>query len=183
MKIYTKTGDKGETALLGGTRVSKADLRLNAYGAIDELNSFIGMLRSYPVDKKLAEIIIGIQKNLFKMGAYLASEEESSVPGYLLINNSDIAILEKQIDRMEKDLKPLRHFILPGGHPMVSFCHMARTVCRRSERLTVELSEKTKVNLAVVQYLNRLSDYLFVLSRFLEQKYEVEEIEWNPKLD
>jgi cob(I)alamin adenosyltransferase len=188
MKIYTKTGDKGETSLFGGQRVKKYNLRIEAYGTIDELNSYIGLIRDQKLDKKSFEILIKIQNQLFTIGAMLATppdkeklksgKDRLQIPK---ISEKDISLLEEEIDIMNTSLKPMTHFILPGGHQTVSFCHIARCICRRAERITVELSENEIVNDGVLIYLNRLSDYLFVLARKLTYDNDVKEIAWNSK--
>ncbi|MBN7810484.1 cob(I)yrinic acid a,c-diamide adenosyltransferase [Algoriphagus sp. H41] len=182
MKIYTKTGDQGITSLLGGKRVPKSDLRIDAYGTIDELNSFIGLVRDQEVNAKRADFLKEIQDRLFTIGADLATapgKDKVKKPDLL---PQDIEALEQEMDRMEAELPMLTAFILPGGHPSVSFCHVARTVCRRGERLAVELSSIEPVAELVIQYLNRLSDYLFVLGRKMAQELEVEEVTWAPRL-
>lgn len=182
MKIYTKTGDEGITSLLGGLRVPKSDLRIDAYGTVDELNSYLGLLKDQPVNEKRADFLKEIQDRLFTIGADLAT-----VPGKDKVKKpdlhvEDVALLEKELDKMEASLPPLTAFILPGGHTSVSFCHLARTVCRRTERITVELASFEEVSGLVIQYLNRLSDYLFVLGRKMAQELEVEEVTWKPRL-
>lgn len=181
MKIYTKTGDQGITSLLGGVRVPKSDLRIDAYGTLDELNSYLGLLRDQEVNKKRAELLKTIQDRLFTIGADLAT-----VPGKDKVKkpdlfHEDVALLEREMDAMETELPMLTAFILPGGHTSVSFCHLARTVCRRAERIVVELASEEQVSELVIQYLNRLSDYLFVLGRKMAQELEVSEITWKPR--
>jgi len=182
MKIYTKTGDKGQTSLIGGTRLLKSDDRINAYGTIDELNSYIGLLRDQDVNNNKKDILKEIQDRLFTIGALLASDPEKSkmkVPDLL---ESDVKFLELKIDEMEAELIPLKEFVLPGGHQSVSFCHIARCVCRRAERLTVSLQQKEFVPEVVIIYLNRLSDYLFVLSRMMCKELGAEEATWKPRI-
>ncbi|WP_057936648.1 cob(I)yrinic acid a,c-diamide adenosyltransferase [Algoriphagus resistens] len=181
MKIYTKTGDEGQTSLLGGTRVPKFDVRIDAYGTVDELNSYIGMLRDQEVNWMRTEILKEIQDRLFTIGADLATDPAKQNVKKPDLLESDIKMLEKQIDEMEKPLVPLTSFILPGGHPSVSFGHLARTVCRRCERIVTELAAMEVVSELVIQYLNRLSDYLFVLSRKMAQELNVDEVTWNPR--
>jgi cob(I)alamin adenosyltransferase len=181
MKVYTKTGDKGTTALLGGTRVSKAHLRLEAYGSVDELNSFMGLLRDQEVNQARRELLKQIQDRLFTLGAHLATAPDKQVNRVPDLLDSDIELLEVAIDEMEKDLPPLKNFILPGGHQSVSFCHIARTVCRRTERAAVALNEQEAVVEIIIRYLNRLSDYLFVLGRKMAQELEAEEVSWRPR--
>lgn len=179
-KIYTKTGDLGETSLFGGKRLPKSSLRIEAYGTLDELNSYIGLVRDCVTNDHLRTMLKEIQDRLFTIGAHLASDPEKSmqVPD---IELGDVEILEKEMDKMEESLPPLKNFILPGGHTTVSFCHIARCVCRRTERLVVELSQQEAVEAILLQYLNRLSDYLFVLARKLAQDLQAEEIIWKTR--
>ncbi len=181
--VYTKTGDKGTTALIGGTRVKKHNRRLDAYGTVDELNSFVGMLRSYDIDQHTKDVIITIQNELFIIGAYLATDSSrSDLRDKLDCDEKKIEMLEREMDEMESKLPPLRNFVLPGGHPLVTYSHICRTVCRRVERIVSELAEETEINGWVLRYVNRLSDYFFVLSRFMTDYFNVEEIPWKPKL-
>ncbi|QZT36801.1 cob(I)yrinic acid a,c-diamide adenosyltransferase [Halosquirtibacter xylanolyticus] len=182
MKVYTKTGDKGKTSLFGGTRVDKFDPRLEAYGTIDELNSYVGMVRSFVEKSSMEEeTLIEIQKKLFVIGGVLATDEEKIEPSKRLIcEDDDIKLLENEIDRMDESLIPLEFFILPGGEQGSSFCHLARTVCRRSERLVLKLSKEIDVQENVLKYLNRLSDYMFVLSRYIAHQKNVKETPWIP---
>lgn len=180
MKIYTKTGDQGTTSLFGGKRVSKADLRIDAYGTVDELNSYIGLVRDQDVNKKRQDILLHIQDRLFVVGSMLAAEPGNTKVKIPFLNEDDVISVEKQIDAMDAELSPLRFFILPGGHVSISFCHVARTVCRRAERLCTALHEQEHSDLLVVKYLNRLSDYLFVLSRKMADELGVEEVAWRP---
>lgn len=182
MKIYTKTGDKGQTSLLGGSRVPKHHLRIESYGTIDELNSYIGLLRDQSIDEKHVEVLLEVQDRLFTIGSYLASEPEKSKVKIPELKEEDILFLEKQIDELNDALPPMRSFVLPGGHTTVSFCHIARCVCRRAERLVVHLSETETVNDSVMRYLNRLSDYLFMLARKLSQELSAAEIAWKPRM-
>ena len=181
MKVYTKTGDKGETSLFGGSRVSKGHLRIHAYGTVDELNSYIGLLSDLSPDESRNPELIRIQDRLFTLGALLATENEASKKRLPSITLEDISFLEASIDRMEASLDPIKTFVLPGGHPTVSYCHISRCVCRRAERICVELSEINKVEEFVIQYLNRLSDYLFVFSRHLTKILNVKETPWVPE--
>ncbi len=180
MKIYTKTGDSGSTALIGGTRVPKYHLRIECYGTVDELSSWIGLIRDQDIDKADIEILIEIQDRLFTIESLLASDGSSE---YALpeLYNKDIELLENEIDRITKALPPLKSFLLSGGHTIVSYCHIARTVCRRSERLIIRLNEEFEVNKLVLIYLNRLSDYLFMLSRKIGQDKNAEELLWKPR--
>jgi cob(I)alamin adenosyltransferase len=187
MKIYTKTGDQGMTGLYGGTRVSKADLRIDSYGTIDELNSFLGLIRDQKVDKHTFETIVEIQKNLFVVGAVLATPADKKILKNgkkrlveTAVSFEMISVLEMEIDQMDEVLPPMTHFVLPGGHSVVSYCHISRSVCRRAERLVVQLSEDEDIGDNVLQYLNRLSDYLFVLARKLTFDNKAEEIKWIP---
>ncbi len=182
MKIYTKTGDKGLTSLVGGSRVSKAELRIEAYGTVDELNSYVGMLRDQEVNYPRKDFLKEIQDRLFTIGAILASEPEQTrkqIPDLLL---SDVQLLETAMDTMDEELEPMRFFILPGGHPSISFGHLARTVCRRAERNVIRMAEESDVNTLVITYLNRLSDYLFVLCRKMAQELGIEETAWKPRV-
>ena len=181
MKIYTKTGDKGTTALFGGKRVSKADLRIDTYGTVDELNSYIGMLRDQDVNKKRKDLLVEIQDRLFTIGSILATEPGNTKVKIPHLQEADILRLESEIDSMDAELPPMRFFVLPGGHPSVSFGHLARTVCRRAERLAVALDTSEKIDPLVIQYLNRLSDYLFVLCRKMANELGAEETPWKSR--
>jgi cob(I)alamin adenosyltransferase len=188
MKIYTKTGDKGTTALFGGTRVPKHHLRIESYGTVDELNSYIGLIRDQKIDANTIESLIRIQNELFTLGAMLATPPEKEVlkNGKQRLNipkitSSSIDTLEKEIDFMNLELPPMTNFILPGGNQTVSFCHITRCVCRRAERLATALNESEVVNANVLTYLNRLSDYLFVLARKLTKDLSAREIAWIPE--
>lgn len=181
MKIYTKTGDKGHTSLIGGTRVPKHHLRIETYGTIDELNAHIGLVHdAFPHDHT-RNILKEIQDRLFTIGASLASDPEKSRMKIPDLHDSDIELLEKEIDQMNEQLPELKSFILPGGNLHSSFCHIARCVCRRAERLAVHLSEREIVNEKIIVYLNRLSDYLFVLARFISHIEQSEETIWKPR--
>ena len=182
MKIYTKTGDKGTTALLGGTRVPKSHDRIEAYGTVDELNSYIGLVRDQEVNTSRKEILHEIQDRLFTIGSSLASDPEKSKVKIPDLLESDVTMLEEQIDLMNEELPEMRFFILPGGHTAVSTCHIARCVCRRAERLAINLEQNEFVAALVIKYLNRLSDYLFVLSRKMAQDLNVEEIPWRARM-
>lgn len=182
MKIYTKTGDKGQTSLIGGTRVPKHHIRIEAYGTIDELNSHIGLIRDQQMDDHSKRMLVEIQDRLFTIGSSLASDPEKSKMKIPDLKETDIELLEKEMDKMNELLPEMRSFILPGGHTTVSYCHIARCVCRRAERLTIHLSENSLVAELVIKYLNRLSDYLFVLSRKLSHDLNAEEIPWKPRM-
>ncbi len=182
MKIYTKTGDEGQTSLIGGTRVDKSHLRIEAYGTIDELNSWVGLIRDQDMDGALKEILKEIQDRLFTIGSSLASDPEKSKMKIPDLTESDIELLEQESDRMNAELPPLQSFILPGGAPTVSYCHIARCICRRAERLCVQLKADSFVDLLLLKYLNRLSDHLFVLARYLGMKLQAEEYPWHPRM-
>jgi len=188
MKVYTKTGDKGTTALFGGTRVPKDHIRIESYGTIDELNSWIGLIRDQDIGKTYKEVLIEVQDRLFTAGAILATppDKETLKNGKPRLNipkiiAADIELLENQIDDMENSLPQMTHFVLPGGHFTVSYCHIARCVCRRAERLSVHLSHEEPIDELVIKYLNRLSDYLFVLARKLSADLGAEEVKWIPR--
>ena len=190
MKVYTKTGDRGTTALFGGTRVPKDHIRIESYGTVDELNSHIGLIRDQEINSNYKEILIEIQDRLFTAGAILATppDKETLKNGKPRLNipkisENDIELLENEIDAMESDLTPMTHFVLPGGHSTVSYCHIARCVCRRAERLSVHLAHNEPIDELVLKYLNRLSDYLFVLARKLSADLNAEEVKWIPRKD
>ena len=184
IKIYTKTGDKGTTSLIGGTKVPKSDLRIEAYGTIDELNSWIGLVSDQFNKKKTIKVLKEIQDRLFTIGSSLACDPEKEtklkIPD---LKEEDVILLEKEIDKMNEKLSEMRSFILPGGHVAVSTTHVARCVCRRAERLCVSLQQNNSfIEPLVIQYLNRLSDYLFVLARFIGDQLKVKEIPWKPRI-
>jgi cob(I)alamin adenosyltransferase len=188
MKIYTKTGDNGTTALFGGTRVKKYNSRIESYGTVDELNSYIGLIKDQEISDESKASLLKIQNELFTLGAMLATppEKETLKNGKERLNipkidDTSILFLENEIDKMDAVLPQMTHFVLPGGHQAVSFCHIARCVCRRAERLSVELNDEEPLNENILKYLNRLSDYLFVLARKLSLDLDVEEIKWIPK--
>ena len=179
-KIYTKTGDLGETSLLGGTRVPKSHDRVDAYGTIDELNSFLGLLRDQPIGEHSCQALLRIQENLFVAEARIAADpdlQHSSIP---LLQEEEILFLENEIDEMNKSLAELTHFILPGGYAPSSLCHVARTVCRRAERAVIRLSRTNPPEEIIIRYLNRLSDYLFVLARKTGKDAGADETLWEP---
>lgn len=182
-KIYTKTGDKGQTALIGGTRVPKYHDRIEAYGTVDELNSFVGLIRDHKnTDEHSRNILLEIQDRLFTLESHLAEDKNAFIAKPMPpLFEEDINLLENEIDRMNKSLPELTNFILPGGHMVVSYCHVARTVCRRAERLTVRLSEHYPVESLDLKYLNRLSDYLFVLARYLGSLNSADENVWKAR--
>lgn len=188
MKIYTKTGDNATTALFGGTRVEKHHIRIESYGTIDELNSWLGLVRDQEIDPHSKKILSIVQDKLFTVGAILATDPEKAILkngkerlNIPKIDENDIELLEKEMDQMDAELPQMTHFILPGGHTTVSYCHIARTVCRRAERLASHLNATETVDKQVLKYINRLSDYLFVLARKLSLDLKAEEIKWIPE--
>lgn len=188
MKVYTKTGDTGTTSLFGGTRVPKHHIRIESYGTVDELNSHIGLIRDQDINVFYKNVLIEVQDRLFTVGAILATPPEKEVlkNGQKRLQNlgileTDIEFLENEIDSMEDSLPPMTHFVLPGGHTTVSYCHIARCVCRRAERLAVHLHELEPTDELVIKYLNRLSDYLFVLARKLSHDLNADEVKWIPR--
>jgi cob(I)alamin adenosyltransferase len=182
-KIYTKTGDKGMTSLIGGTKVPKSHLRIEAYGTVDELNSYIGLCKDL-LNERVKNVLSEIQDRLFTIGSSLACDPEKEpkmrIPD---LQDADIALLEKQMDSMNEVLPVMKNFILPGGHPAVSHVHISRCICRRAERCCVRLDDVTKeAEPLTIKYLNRLSDYLFVLARFTAHILKAEEIAWRPRV-
>lgn len=180
MKIYTKTGDKGQTSLIGGKRVPKYHARIEAYGTIDELISYIGFLRDQDIDSETRSFLIAIQDKLMSCASILAADCSDCKVKIPKILPQDISKVESEIDRMDSQLEPLSSFILPGGHQAVSVCHVCRTTCRRAERIVIKLSEETPVPDDLIKYINRLSDYFFMLSRYLAKKLKIEQIPWHP---
>jgi len=179
MKIYTKTGDKGYTSLLGGKRVKKHNIRVEAYGSVDELNSWIGLLIDQNISTKYKIILDKIQNDIFILSSTLANPDNKiKVP---ILSTLDIEMLEKNIDDMEKSLPIMKNFIFQGGHQIVSFCNITRSVSRRCERAISKLNEKEKIDEIIIQYINRLSDYLFVLGRKISHDLKVEEKIWKTK--
>lgn len=188
MKIYTKTGDKGTTALFGGTRVPKHHIRIDSYGTVDELNSYIGLIRDQDIDQHYKDILVIIQDRLFTVGSILATAPERAILksgkerlNIPKISAEDIERLENEMDAMNAAMPEITHFVLPGGHQTVSFCHIARCVCRRAERLASALNDLEPFLPETLMYLNRLSDYLFVLARKLSNDLNAEEIQWIPR--
>ncbi|MGB2703444.1 MAG: cob(I)yrinic acid a,c-diamide adenosyltransferase [Chitinophagaceae bacterium] len=184
IKIYTKTGDDGTTSLIGGTKVPKSHLRIEAYGTVDELNSYIGLCRDLLTDDQGKHTLLEVQDRLFTIGSSLAcdpiKEPKMRIPD---LKETDVELLEKEIDRMNGSIPPMKNFILPGGHITLSQLHIARCVCRRAERCSVRLElESLEVEAIIIKYLNRLSDYLFVLSRYTGQQLNVGEIPWKPRV-
>lgn len=184
MKIYTKTGDRGKTSLIGGTKVFKSDLRIEAYGTVDELNSFIGLCLDHLTSLNIESCLPEIQDRLFTIGSALACDPEKEtklkIPD---LHEEDVVMLEKEMDKMDEILPSMKSFILPGGHVAVSSLHVARCVCRRAERCCVRMQKKEmEVEPLIIKYLNRLSDYLFVLARYAAHQLKIEEIPWKPRL-
>lgn len=184
LKIYTKTGDLGKTSLIGGTKIAKSHLRIETYGTTDELNSYIGLVNDLINDEHSKIILKEIQDRLFTIGSSLACDPEKEptlkIPD---LKEQDIELLEREIDKMNEVLPPMKFFILPGGHPAISTTHIARCVCRRAERLCVNLQEQNLfVDPLVIKYLNRLSDYIFVLARYIGHLLQVAEIAWKPRI-
>jgi len=184
LKIYTKTGDKGKTSLIGGTKVPKNHRRIEAYGTVDELNSFIGLLNDSVNNDITNQLLKEIQDRLFTIGSTLATDPDKKVSMKIpQLDERDVLLLEKKIDEMNEVLPPMKSFVLPGGHPTVSMAHICRSVCRRAERCCVGLQETgTEMDPLVIQYLNRLSDYFFVLARWLTHELKAQEIIWKPRL-
>ncbi|MBC7887969.1 MAG: cob(I)yrinic acid a,c-diamide adenosyltransferase [Ferruginibacter sp.] len=185
LKIYTKTGDFGKTSLIGGTKVPKSHLRIESYGTVDELNSYIGLVSDLAPDDHIKLLLKEIQDRLFTVGSSLACDPDKEplmkIPD---LEEADIKLLENEIDTMNGALLPMKHFILPGGHPAVSTAHIARCICRRAERICVNLQEHDLfVDPLVIKYINRLSDYLFVLARYLGHLLGVAEIAWKPRIN
>ncbi len=181
MKVYTKKGDLGTTQLIGGTRVLKSSLRIEAYGTVDELNAYIGLIRDQDINEVVVKELLEIQDRLFTLGSLLAVDPGNSKMKLPEIREVDSVNLEHWIDKMEVELEPMKRFILPGGHTTVSYTHIARCICRRSERVCVDLSQDKPVDPLILKYLNRLSDYLFVLSRKLTKDLSVSEFPWIPR--
>ncbi len=180
MKVYTKTGDKGETGLFGGERVAKDHLRLEAYGTVDELNACVGFLRALELEPDIASILERVQKHLFDIGAELATQHLERLEGRSrTVSDDDVAALESQIDQWEEELTPLKNFVLPGGSESGARAHIVRTVARRAERRIVSLQKETALSPVVIRYMNRLSDFAFVLSRILNKRAGKEDIEWS----
>ncbi len=181
MKIYTKKGDTGTTQLIGGTRVPKHALRIESYGTIDELNAHLGLIRDQEINSLYIHQILEIQDRLFTIGSLLAADPETNTMTLPELSESDVVFLENCMDEMDTNLPEMKSFVLPGGHSTVSYCHIARCVCRRAERITDNLNEVSVVDPVILKYLNRLSDYLFVLSRKLSQELNANESPWKPR--
>ena len=182
MKVYTKTGDKGQTSLFGGKRVPKYDLRIEGYGTVDELNSYIGLIRDQKIDKRSFDSLIEIQDRLFTLGSILATEPGNTKVKVPQLFEEDVVFLEQEIDWMNEKLPEMRSFVLPGGHTTVSYCHITRCVCRRAERLVIQLSEQEAIHELTFKYLNRLSDYLFILARKFSADLDANEVQWVARI-
>ncbi len=182
-KIYTKSGDSGKTSLIGGTRVPKYDDRIEAYGTVDELKAWVGLIRDKVEEVSLRSVLIEIQDRLSTIESLLASDDPETRRKLPVLLETDVEFLEKEIDRMNESLPPLKTFILPGGHEVVSITHITRTVCRRTERIIAKLSVSVAVNPLISKYINRLSDYFFVLSRKLAIDYKAGETPWKPRVE
>ncbi|HLU87622.1 MAG TPA: cob(I)yrinic acid a,c-diamide adenosyltransferase [Taishania sp.] len=181
MKIYTKKGDQGTTGLIGGTRILKSSLRIESYGTVDELNSYIGLVRDLNEDQTILEQLLRIQDRLFTIGSHLAADPEKSKMKLPDLTEKDVEQLEQWMDVMDEQLEPMRSFVLPGGHVLVSHCHIARCICRRAERVVVDLNQNEPVDGVILKYINRLSDYLFILSRKYSKDYNANEQPWVPQ--
>ncbi len=181
MKIYTRKGDSGTTGLIGGTRLPKHHLRIESYGTVDELNSYIGLLRDSISDQSVITVLLEIQDRLFTLGSHLAADPEKSNMQLPAIFEKDVTLLEYEIDKMEAELEPMKFFVLPGGNLLVSHTHIARCVCRRAERMVSHLAETAPVEPLILSYMNRLSDYLFVLSRKFTHDLKATETPWHPR--
>jgi cob(I)alamin adenosyltransferase len=184
LKIYTKTGDLGKTSLIGGTKVSKANIRIETYGTVDELNSYIGLVRDYCTDENSKTVLKEIQDRLFTIGSSLACDPDKEpmmkMPDLI---ETDVEYLEVEIDAMNEVLEPMKYFILPGGNVAISHAHVCRCICRRAERFCVNMQEHDLfIDPLVIKYINRLSDYIFVLARFIGHTLKVEEIKWKPRV-
>ena len=184
IKIYTKTGDKGKTSLIGGTKVFKSDIRIETYGTVDELNSHIGLVIDYTSDEQQRAILKLVQDRLFVIGSSLACDPDKQTGMHIPdLNEEDILLLEKEIDSMNEKLPVMKNFILPGGHPAVSSTHIARCVCRRTERLCVNMQQhEIFIEPLIIKYINRLSDYLFVLARYAAHQLGAVELPWKPRI-
>lgn len=182
MKIYTKKGDKGMTGLIGGTRISKGSLRIEAYGTVDELNSYVGLIRDQEISKTYFEQLLEIQDRLFTIGSSLATDPKGTKMKLPEIESRDLENLEEWMDSMDEKLEPMRSFVLPGGHSTVSFTHIARCVCRRAERIIVDLNNQEPIDDLIMSYMNRLSDYFFVLARALSYELKIIEQPWKPRI-
>jgi cob(I)alamin adenosyltransferase len=180
MHIYTRSGDNGETSLIGGKRVPKYHIRIEAYGTVDELISYIGLIRDQNISSEIKDQLIEVQSNLMTCASILAADCEDCDVELPELKNEHVAKLEQDINKMELELPPLNSFVLPGGHTAVSFTHITRNICRRAERYAIRLNEETEISEEVIQYLNRLSDYLFMLGRKFVNDFGVKEILWKP---
>jgi len=181
VKVYTKKGDQGTTGLIGGTRVLKSSLRIDAYGTVDELNAYIGLIRDVVEDENIMKQLLEIQDRLFTMGSLMAADPIKSRMKLPTLTQQDVQNIETWIDEMDAQIEPMRSFVLPGGHTTVSFCHIARCVCRRAERIAVNLNQTEPLDGILIQYLNRLSDYIFTLGRKLAHDLKIIETPWVPR--
>ena len=178
MKIYTKTGDDGTTGLQNNIRISKAELRIQAYGSVDEVNSFLGVILSNKIDNDIRNMLIQVQNDLFIVGSDLSNLDQKDIKNR--VSEKMIEFLEKNIDELEKELDPIKNFILPGGHPISSWFHVSRAITRRAETQVISLSEKEKININCIKYLNRLSDFLFVVARTINKRNQISDVIWKP---
>ena len=182
MKVYTKTGDKGKTSLIGGEKVYKDEAQIEAYGTVDELNSYLGLVRDYEeIEDQTRKFIISIQNDLFVIGSLLAESKKKNKMQLPQISEEMLINMEHEIDQLENQLEPMKFFVLPGGHQLISHLHIARCVCRRAERRVVTISNQIDVSAIILKYINRLSDYIFVLSRYMALKLDIKETPWVPK--
>ena len=182
MKVYTKTGDKGKTSLIGGEKVYKDEAQIEAYGTVDELNSYLGLVRDHDeIGTSDRDFIISVQNDLFAIGSLLAESKKKNNMKLPQITEEMISNIEKKIDEIELQLEPMRFFVLPGGHKLISHLHITRCICRRAERRIVTLSNQIEVSQIILKYVNRLSDYIFILSRYIALKLDIKETPWLPK--
>lgn len=179
-RIYTRNGDKGRTSLIGGLRTKKSDLRIEAYGALDELNSFVGLVKDFALEPDLKKNLLAIQTHIFMAGSILAASNAATLKKISGLTDTDVKMLESEIDRMNAQLPVQQNFIIPGGHPVVSYCHIARSICRRAERTMTRLKLDDPKQAMVLKYINRLSDYFFILARYIANELGVDETTWNP---
>lgn len=179
--IYTKSGDAGQTSLIGGTRIGKSDLRLEAFGTLDELNSFVGLVRDFAIEPDVKNTLFTIQTHIFVIESILAADTTQTLASLSGLNENDVEMLEHEIDRMSQHLTEQQYFIMPGGHPVISYCHITRTICRRAERAMAKLKLNESKQVLTLKYVNRLSDYFFILARFIAKELGVEESIWDPQ--
>jgi len=179
--IYTKSGDAGQTSLIGGTRIEKSDMRLEAFGTLDELNSFVGLVRDFAIEPDVKNTLFAIQTHIFVIESILAADTAQTLATLPGLKEHDVEMLEHEIDRMSQHLPEQQYFIMPGGHPVISYCHVARTICRRAERAMAKLKLNDPKQLLTLKYINRLSDYFFILARFVAKELGIEENIWDPQ--